>query len=186
MRIINRIILTIIILTTIGIFFRGWIYRNVITYKSIGQRPTYLATDDNLIKYIDANQGYKNDLEIKHIIKLGLSKTSQKLNFTFSKNENDPNKLFYTNTAHCVGYASFFTTSCNTYLESINMAEIWSAKTQIGQLYFLGTNLHNYFNSDFFKDHDFVVIENKTTGEIFAVDPTINDYLFIDFITYTK
>jgi len=31
-----------------------------------------------------------------------------------------------------------------------------------------------------------VTIENKTTGEIFAVDPTVNDYLYIDFITYSK
>jgi hypothetical protein len=26
----------------------------------------------------------------------------------------------------------------------------------------------------------------KQTGEIFAVDPSVNDYLFIDFINYTK
>jgi len=56
----------------------------------------------------------------------------------------------------------------------------------VEQLYFLGTNIHKYFNSSFFKDHDFVTIENKTTGEIFAVDPTVNDYLRIDFITYSK
>ena len=29
-------------------------------------------------------------------------------------------------------------------------------------------------------------IENKITGEIYAVDPTVNDYLYIDFITYYK
>ena len=38
----------------------------------------------------------------------------------------------------------------------------------------------------FFKDHDFVTIENKETGEIFAVDPSVNDYLFIDFVTFNK
>jgi hypothetical protein len=31
-----------------------------------------------------------------------------------------------------------------------------------------------------------VTIENKKTGEILAVDPTVNDYLNIDFITYSK
>ena len=66
------------------------------------------------------------------------------------------------------------------------MADKWNAKPQIGQLYFLGTNIHKYFNSSFFEDHDFVTIENKSTGEILAVDPTVNDYLNIDFITYSK
>ncbi len=60
----------------------------------------------------------------------------------------------------------------------------WVARSQIGQLYFLGTYVHPYFHSPFSKDHDFVIIENKTTGEIFAVDPTVSDYLFIVFITY--
>jgi hypothetical protein len=71
-------------------------------------------------------------------------------------------------------------------LKRYNLADRWTAKPQIGQLYFLGTNIHKYFNSAFFKDHDFVTIENKKTGEILAVDPTVNDYLHIDFITYSK
>jgi hypothetical protein len=31
-----------------------------------------------------------------------------------------------------------------------------------------------------------VTIENETTGEIFAVDPTMNDYFHIDFIVFNK
>ncbi|GGG62573.1 hypothetical protein GCM10011378_43400 [Hymenobacter glacieicola] len=46
--------------------------------------------------------------------------------------------------------------------------------------------MHKYFNSAFFKDHDFVTIENKRTGKVYAVDPTIDDYLSVDFITYKK
>ena len=40
--------------------------------------------------------------------------------------------------------------------------------------------------SKLFKDHDFVTIENKITEEIVAVDPTVNDYLRIEFVTNAK
>jgi hypothetical protein len=160
MKFIKRTLLTILIITTVGLLFRGWFYRHLVTYKSIGLRTNYLATDKKLTDYIDANIDKQTDI--------------------------DPNKLIYSKTAHCVGYASFFATTCNYLFKKYNLSDNWTAKPQIGQLYFLGTNIHKYFKSSFFKDHDFVTIENKTTGKIYAVDPTLNDYLFIDFISYTK
>lgn len=186
MKFIKRTFLTILILTTVGLLFRGWFYRHSVTYKSVGLRTNYLATDEKLTGYIDASIDKQTDLDIKQIIKLGLSITSRQLNFTSDKNDIDPNKLINSKTAHCVGYATFFATTCNYLLDKYNLADTWTAKPQVGQLYFLGTNIHKYFNSSFFQDHDFVTIENKTTGEIFAVDPTVNDYLYIDFITYSK
>lgn len=170
----------------VGLVFRGSIYILLVTYKSIGQRMTYSAIDDNLVNYIEGNEDDENNFDIKEVIKVALSKTSQQLNFTTSKNDNDPNKLIISKRAHCVGYSSFFVTTCNYLLEKNNLADVWTAKPQIGQLFLFGNNIHKYFNSSFFKDHDFVIIENKTTGEVFAVDPTINDYLFIDFIRYEK
>jgi len=186
MKFIKRTVLTILVLTTVGLLFRGWIYRHLVTYKSVGLRTTYLATDNKLIDYIDISVDKQTDPDIKQIVKLGLSITSRQLNFTDNKNDIDPNKLISSRTAHCVGYASFFATTCNYLLKKHNLSGDWTARPQIGQLYFLGTNIHPYFNSAFFKDHDFVTIENKSTGEIFAVDPTINDYLWIDLITYAK
>jgi hypothetical protein len=157
----------------------------LVTYKSVKIRTNYLAKNIKLTDYIDANTDKQTDPDIKQIIKLGLSITSRKLNFTADKNDTDPNKLIISKTAHCVGYASFFATTCNYLLEKYNLSDTWTAKPQVGQLDFLGTNIHIYFTK-FFKDHDFVTIENKKTGEILSVDPTVNDYLRIDFITYNK
>lgn len=186
MKFIKRTLLIILILTTVGLLFRGWFYRHLVTYKSVGLRTNYSATDNKLVDLINASAGNQTEPDIEQIIELGLSITSKQLNFTEDKNETDPNKLITSKTAHCVGYASFFATTCNHLLNKYNLADAWTAKPQIGQLYFLGTNIHKYFKSMFFKDHDFVTIENKTTGEIFAVDPTVNDYLSINFITYAK
>ncbi len=191
MKFIKRTLLIILILSTVGLLFRGWFYRHLVTYKSDGIRTNYLATNIKLTDYIDANTEKETDPDIKQIIKLGLSITSRKLNFTFDKNDTDPNKLIISKSAHCVGYASFFATTCNYLLEKYNLSDTWTAKPQAGQLDFLGTNIHKYFtrffkDRNFIKDHDFVTIENKKTGEILAVDPTANDYLRIDFITYNK
>jgi hypothetical protein len=96
----------------------------------------------------------------------------------------DPNKLLISKHANCIGYAAFFSTVCNSLLEKNNLDQQWIAKPLIGQLYFLDKNIHPYFKSAFFKDHDFAVVKNKETGKVFAVDPSLNDYTGIDFVSY--
>lgn len=183
---IKRIFFTVLIFTSVVLIYRGWFYRHVVTYKSIGLRTNYLATDDKFIDYIDSGIDIQSHPDVVHIIKLGISLTSSQLNFTIHKNENDPNKLFTTKKANCVGYAAFFATTCNYLFKKYNLNDSWTAIPQIGQLYFLGTNIHKYLKSPFFKDHDFVIIKNISTGEILAVDPTVSDYLCIYFIAYTN
>ena len=186
MKIIKRILLLLFILTTIGFIFCGWLYSHLVTYKSIGSRTHYSVTNNKLVDYINSNTHNKAETDIEQIIKLGLLITSRKLNFTSEKNNIDPNQLISSKTAHCVGYASFFATTCNFLLMKYNLSNKWKAEQQVGRLQFLGIKIHKYFHSSFFKYHDFVTIENKETGEIFAVDPSVNDYLFIDFVTFNK
>ncbi|MBP6397920.1 MAG: hypothetical protein KA340_08570 [Saprospiraceae bacterium] len=176
----------ILLLAAVGFLFRGWIYRHLVSYKSVGMRASYKATDANFIKYVDTFVDNQIEPDIKHIIKLSLSITSKKLNYAAHKIDIDPNKLITSQKAHCVGYAAFYATTCNYLLEKFNLNHRWTAKPNIGHLYFLGTNVHPYFKSSFFKDHDFVTIENIETGESFAVDPTVKDYLYVDFVSYTK
>jgi hypothetical protein len=182
--VIKKIILFTLIILSIGIIFRGWIYRNTMTYISVGQRQTYNASNQDLIFYIESIAEDKIDFTIDQIIHVSLTATSKKLNYTFAKNDTDPNLLIDSMSAHCIGYASFFVTVCNYLLKKNNLDHVWAVKPQIGKMYALGYNLHEYFNHPYFKDHDFVSIENKITGETFALDPTINDYLGIVYITF--
>jgi len=184
MKFIKQTFIITLILATIGILFRGWLYRHLVTYKSIALRTTYPAVAKNLTDYIEANCEGQTDPDIHRIVELGLSITSDHLRFTASKNDIDPNKLINSKAAHCVGYASFFATTCHYLLKKYNGSDQWTIKPHIGQLYFLGENIHKYFSSPFFKDHDFVTIENKKTGEVIAVDPTVDDYFYIDLVTY--
>lgn len=183
---LKRTVITIFLLGVVGFLLRGWVYRNVVTYKSLGLRTNYVATHEALVGYIHANTSHLEEPSVGEIIDLGLTITAKQLYFTAGKNDIDPNQLISSKAAHCVGYSTFFAASCNHLLQENGLSDRWVAQPHIGQLYFLGTNVHRYLNSAFFKDHDFVTIENKTTGEMFAVDPTVYDYFKIGFVSYKK
>ena len=70
-------------------------------------------------------------------------------------------------------------TKFNHLIQKNQLGDTFEAKHQIGQLHFLGINIHPFFESSFFGDHDFNTIKNKTTGEVISVDPTVSDYLWI-------
>lgn len=123
MKFIKQTFITILILTTVGLLFRGWFYRNLVHYKSVGLRTNYTATNNMLTDYIDTNTDKQTAPDIKQIIKRGLSITSKQLNFTTDKNDIDPNKLIASKTAHCVGYSIFFATTCNYLLNKYNLSD---------------------------------------------------------------
>lgn len=183
MKTLKKVTLTLSILILTGIAFRGCIYRQTIAYQWVGQRTNYPATDDQLIQYIEENVEADKDLSIEDILSLANSLTSRQLHFTASDNDTDPNQLIHSKAAHCIGYAAFFATTCNYLLKKYHLDATWTAQPNIGKLYLLGENIHRYFDSPFFRDHDFVVVKNKVTGEVFAVDPTVHDCLFIHNVT---
>jgi hypothetical protein len=185
MKFIIKIVVAVLIVLAAGFYFREWFYNHLITYKTIGVRQTYKATNSVFKEYID-KPILSSKPDIYQIVETSLEMTASKLNFTTGKNDFDPNGLVISETAHCVGYANFFTTACNNLLTKHNLSDEWKASTQIGQLYILENNIHDYFNSPFLKDHDFVTIENKITGEVIAVDPSLYDYFHIDYINFKK
>lgn len=182
MKFIKNTLLVLIFLLFLVIIFRERLYQTFITYKFIGTRTNYTTVNKNLIDLLNQSEIKEPNPKINDIISKSLIITSRHLHFTSGKNEIDPNKLINTKSAHCVGYATFYSTVCNHLLEKHNLKSEWSASPQIGLLFFIGINLHDYFKSPFYKDHDFVIIENKNTGERFGVDPSMNDYLKIKYI----
>ena len=159
----KRIFLIVGVFLFLCVLFRGCLYRQVVTYESIGVRMNYKVTDNELHDCINAS--LENESE---------------LNITTGKNDVDPNRLIHSKNAHCVGYAAFYAATCNCILKKHKLDHVWSAEPQRGKIYFLGMNVHNWFDSSFLKDHDFVIIRNSETGEIKAVDPTLYDYLYIE------
>jgi len=181
-----QLLLLLLLLGITIVLFRTYLFCTFITYKSIGQHASYVATDKALINCIEKEIVNGKKMTIPQIIALSLELTAKELTFTGGKNHNDPNTLIHTKNAHCVGYAAFLATTCNYLLKKSQIANEWIAKPHIGQLYFLGVNIHPYFNTPFFKDHDFVIVENLKTKERVAIDATVFDYGKIDKVSLLK
>ena len=186
MKWLKRIFLILPVLLILCIILRGTLYRYGVAYKTTGQRAGYEITNDELKEYIKENRIKKESTDVEDIIKASLALTSRTLYFSFSGVDNNPNRLMHSKTANCIGYAAFFSLVCNYHLEEYNLSEEWIAIPKVGQLSAFGVNIHNYIDNKFFKDHDFVIIENKVTKEAYAVDPSMYDYLYIEYVTLKK
>lgn len=183
MKVFKRLGTSVFIFCLSVVLFRGTLYRAFVDYQSIGSRTCYSATEPQLIQYIEENAGFAQQPDAEDILERALFLTSRKLRFTAANNPADPNQLFHSQVAHCVGYATFFTTVANYLFQQYHIQDIWIAEAQRGQLYFLGKNVHPYISTPFFRNHDFVIIRNKSTGQRIAVDPSVNDYLAIRHVS---
>ena len=181
----RRFLLWCIFIFLILFLLRGWLFRKVNYYTSTGPRDYTSSPSPELIQWIDQ---HTKDIkpEISDIIDESLHLAADQLAFTTEKCETDPNKLFLSHKTNCIGYAAFFSTVCNQMIKENKLQQQWIATPHIGQLYFFGINIHPYFKSKFWKDHDFVLVENKMTGERIAVDPSLYDYSGITTVRYKK
>lgn len=164
---------TFLVIILLIVLVRSFLFNFFFSYKIIDERK---------VLKLEQKVSNKNSKSVEDIIHDELNETSSLLSFTFNKCDNDPNKLLESKKANCIGYSAFLSASINNkfYLESLNNE--WKAEHKVGEIYFLGYNIHPLFKSKFFKDHDFVVIENRKTNEIIAVDPALYDYFKISKI----
>lgn len=134
MKFFKQTFVILIFLISIGFLFRDLLYQNLVTYRSIGTRGVYSPQNEGIIDFINQNIKEDFDPDIKQIVKLGLLITSKKLYYTTEKNDIDPNLLINSEKAHCVGYASFFSTTYNYLLDKYNFSKDWKVNHQIGQM----------------------------------------------------
>lgn len=181
----KRTIRATLLTTLLVVAFRGQLFRYLVKYDTIGARK-----NDHISSETSIFSAYLKTLEIgvpnpnlEDILSYTLSLTSSNLYFTTGKAENLPERLHVTRGANCIGYAAYFTQICNTLLTKHQLDHEWKAQQEIGQLFFLGKNVHHWLRSPFLRDHDFVIITNSRTGQRLAVDPSIHDCLRIDSVT---
>jgi len=178
----KKTLIIIGITVLILILFRGIIFRLAVKYDEIGNRPKVEITNKKLIEKIESeSENIKFDL--KEISEIALLITKEELKFTTNIASNNPNELAASKMANCVGYSAMYNSIANYLIEKVDLADEIEAVHRVGRLEFLGINIHQYFDSPFFKDHDFNEIKNKKTGEKISIDPSVSDYLWINRIT---
>ncbi len=173
--------LKIVLLVGLVLFLlRGSIFRGLITYHPIEEQPSYPISDKNLAELVE-NKPISANAE--SIVKQTLRLTAGQLRFTSGKNFTDPNQLFYSKSANCVGYAAFFNTTCQALLHKAKLENRFRVKHLRGKLTLLGFDLHQLTDSPFFRDHDFNVVEDLQTGEKIYVDASTFDVLGIGIVS---
>ncbi|MDH7447596.1 hypothetical protein [Aquimarina sp. 2201CG14-23] len=169
------------ILFILTILFRGFLYRNLVNYSKIGIRNNIILTNKNLIEEIDKKIKEKS-LTIEEIIELSNDITSAELEFTFNKVSNNSNIIYGSKKANCIGYSSLFNSIGNYIIGKQKLTDKYEFTHLVGKLDVFGLDIHNLFSSSFFKDHDFNEIKLKQTGENKFVDPSMRDYLRIEYV----
>ncbi|MCD1116028.1 hypothetical protein [Chryseobacterium turcicum] len=155
------------------VLFRSFLFNFLFSYKIIDERQ---------VLKLEQKMSGENSIVVEDIIHDELNKTSSLLRFTFDKCDSEPNELLKSKKANCIGYSAFLAASINNKLHSNSLNNEWKARHKVGEIYLLGYNIHPLFKSGFFKNHDFVVIENRKTNEVIAVDPALYDYFGINKI----
>jgi len=186
MKVLGWSMVVLLLLLITAAVCRAPLYRWAFAYRAIGTRTSYQAKDTTLTHFIESKADQELTDSLSEIISLSLAATREKLDFSAAKSDNDPNLLIHSHRANCIGYAAFFTTTCNHLLAHRRLSDQWIARPLVGQLFLFGHNIHKYFSDPFFYDHDFAVVENVRTGQTYAVDPSMSDCLLIDYVTYEK
>jgi hypothetical protein len=134
--------------------------------------------------WLDSLALIQKDTSVRGVVSAGLAITSEHLSFTTHNASPLPHELFRTQSANCIGYAAFFISVWRALRAQNGLEDTWQVEQHIAQLYLLGYNVHRWFRSPFFRDHDIVVLRNKQTGQIIAVDPSLHDYLLIETVSF--
>lgn len=161
------------------LLLRGFLFRLLVTYVEIGERPTIEITDEAFIMRIE-ERAAESVMDIENITEIAMELTTEILHFTTKRASNNPNELIHTKQANCIGYAALFNSIANYLIQKHQLQEELAAEHKIGQLELLGINVHPFFKSSFFRDHDFNTLRNKKTGVTVFLDAGVCDYFFVD------
>ncbi len=186
MRRLKVMLVVFVSLAVLVVLMRGPLYRSLFSYKDCGERHSFRITSKFLMAYIDSAADMDNVESVEQIAELSNKITSAQLSFQATRSEINPNKLFTNKSTHCVGYSAFYEAVCNYLLAKNGFGDSWHCQAHCGQIHFLGYNVHHLFDSAFFANHDFNIIQGDSDSEIYCTDPTLHDYLGISRVSPYK
>lgn len=170
----------ILLLVLMVFLIRGWIFRSLVKYHTTTTLSKQEISNQALSQFIEKQEVEPN---IQAILKKSLRFSADQLSFTTHRCDTDPNLLFTSQKTNCIGYAAFFSATCQALLLQNHLEGKYAVRHSRGHLTFLGMDVHRWFHSPFFKDHDFNVIENLETGEKIYVDASTYDVLGIGYVS---
>lgn len=164
---------TLIVIALLFVF-KTSVYKLFFSYKVFKERKTIELVNKKLKNKVDKQIQDKN-LKPLQVLDLANQITCKNLSFTFHKALSNPNELYFTKKANCIGYAQFCSAVGNYILEKQNI-DAYYFTPAVAEIEFLGFNVHRLFSSPFFKNHDIVLFVKVKEGNLVATDPSLSDY----------
>lgn len=161
--------------------YRTQIFNLLVEYNPEHQIETIKITDSYWTAKVDkiiASNAYDGMPELNDLI---VKLIASKLQFGKNQEVKSPNNFRQGSIAHCVGYSALHA-SLLTY--AINKIDSSSYKISHirGKIKFLGYSLTSNQNGSFYKDHDFVKIENISINKHYYSDAALYEYFKISRI----
>ena len=166
------------------LLLRGWLYRGTVVYHSIGNRDYITIDNQELLKKINEEAKNFQHIELQQIIHIANSICLEQLSFSSQTTSQNPNKTYTSGQANCIGYSALFNSIANHLILQFQLKHKYHAQHHIGELHFLGIDIHQFFDHPFFHDHDFNTITDLKEKKIIATDPSLNDYFGIKRVSF--
>lgn len=173
----KRTLKIVLILICLLVTFRAQLFRFCVAYVPLEQ--VYLPEKPNVFSVVDQRVTPALQSSLKQQIHQALQYTADHLYFTTSASSKDPIQLLQKPAANCIGYGTFFQHRLSYQLKQTETKHKYELQQWRGKLYLFGWDIHSWFKSPFWKDHDFNIIIDHTNGKKIAVDATLYDYFYI-------
>ena len=169
MRVFRRLILFLLLATAVLWLTRASIYRAIVHYRIVGERGDVLPLQVSMI----------GSMGLDLAIDAAMDTTAARLHFSTGAVTNDPRELLHGGPANCIGYAALCTSLLKGHLERAGLGGRYKVEAVIGKLYVGDQDLHAFFTSPFWKNHDVVRITDRTDNKVIVLDPTLYDHVGI-------
>lgn len=182
MKKLKKFLLYLGLILLLLLLFRGPFFRMTVNYTPVSDRGTFKITNPELLAEISKKHN-NQELSFIAMIDLANEMTTQRLQFSDANISQNPNETFQSRRANCVGYAALFSSIFTQLAHLQNSDNRYATFHHIGRLDFLGVDLHQFFNSPFFRDHDFNAVHDIRTKEVVYIDSSLSDYFWINRVS---
>lgn len=161
----------------------SYVVVNGISFKVAGYRSFNKRLDDAHLREMEGRFDYAYDTNEGQLRQFALRNTAFELDFDMHTNAlQNPNAILDRKSGHCKTYSYVVAATYNQMAKRKNIKG--SCRVAYGYVYLYGVNLHQFFKSSFFRNHDFCVITDR--NGVRAADAILFDYALIDQIRLRK
>ena len=170
----KRMIRILIVLFLIFIF-KNILYKWAVHYHEVRLRENIVIENPRLKKDLDLWSKNHASPTLEQIIDFSYAYSVEKADYTFKSCSINPNTILDTKKTNCIGYSAMMRSVSQYLFEKHGFDQIKN-EHKVGQLYLFGYNVHPLFSHPAFRDHDYNVITDKSTGQKYVMDPTFGAY----------